>query len=159
MVHFEISRSCASSIRHPFPVFRTSASLFLLPLTGRHNVMYGMSLVNGDDPVVRQIIDYQFTVLDALNIRYGGGHGEVMLTPTGPCLVEVGARTAGCAGCWLPIAENTIGYSSVQMWADVLLNLKKFEGYPKYPVWEVWFPLCHPKHPKSTIRPCVSFWH
>ena len=34
-------------------------------------------------------------MLDALEVRHGPSHMEVKMTPTGPCLVEVGARCHG----------------------------------------------------------------
>jgi biotin carboxylase len=41
------------------------------------------------------LIDYTFSVLDALSIKYGAAHSEVMLTNDGPILIEVGARLHG----------------------------------------------------------------
>jgi biotin carboxylase len=48
-----------------------------------------------DDPGVAGLVDYALAVLDALEIRNGAAHTEVMLTPTGPVLVECGARMGG----------------------------------------------------------------
>lgn len=48
-----------------------------------------------DDPDVEQIRPYVFAVLDALGVRNGCGHSEVMLTKDGPRLMETGARPAG----------------------------------------------------------------
>jgi hypothetical protein len=48
-----------------------------------------------DDPVVPTLWSYVRRVLDAVGIRNGCGHAEVMLTAEGPRLVEVGARPAG----------------------------------------------------------------
>jgi hypothetical protein len=42
-----------------------------------------------------QVIPYVHTVLDALGIEYGPAHTEVMLTDSGPVLVECGARMHG----------------------------------------------------------------
>jgi hypothetical protein len=42
-----------------------------------------------------QVVPYVESVLDALGIRYGPAHTEVMLTETGPVLVESGARLHG----------------------------------------------------------------
>lgn len=42
-----------------------------------------------------QVIPYVHQVLDALGIRYGPAHTEVMLTKDGPVLVECGARLHG----------------------------------------------------------------
>jgi ATP-grasp domain len=42
-----------------------------------------------------QVVPYVEAVLDALGIRFGPAHTEVMLTETGPVLVESGARMHG----------------------------------------------------------------
>jgi len=42
-----------------------------------------------------QVVPYVESVLDALGIRYGPAHTEVMLTASGPVLVESGARMHG----------------------------------------------------------------
>jgi hypothetical protein len=41
------------------------------------------------------LIDYVDTVLDALNIRHGPAHAEVIVTESGPVLVEIAARLNG----------------------------------------------------------------
>lgn len=47
------------------------------------------------------LFDFAYRVLDAVGIRFGLAHLEVMLTEDGPRLVEVGARIAGAG---LPLA-------------------------------------------------------
>jgi biotin carboxylase len=44
---------------------------------------------------VPELIDYVDKVLDALGIRHGPAHAEVMMTAEGPALVEIGARLNG----------------------------------------------------------------
>lgn len=44
---------------------------------------------------VPELIAYVDSVLDALNIRHGPTHTEVIMTPEGPALVELGARLNG----------------------------------------------------------------
>jgi hypothetical protein len=46
-------------------------------------------------PQQDQVVPYVETVLDALGIRFGPAHTEVMLTESGPVLVESGARMHG----------------------------------------------------------------
>ena len=48
-----------------------------------------------DHPDVLTVWPYVLRVLDALGIRNGCGHAEVMLTPAGPRLIEVAERPAG----------------------------------------------------------------
>ena len=59
---------------------------------------------------------YADEVLDAVGIREGPSHMEVMFrwTESGTadlCLVEVGARCHGGEGTWLPLASDCIGYT------------------------------------------------
>lgn len=42
-----------------------------------------------------ELTRYAFAVLDALGIRFGPAHLEIMDTAEGPCLVEIGARISG----------------------------------------------------------------
>ncbi len=48
-----------------------------------------------DDPAARAVGEYALAVLDALEIRNGAAHTEIMLTRGGPVLVECGARLGG----------------------------------------------------------------
>ncbi|MFE2293879.1 ATP-grasp domain-containing protein [Streptomyces sp. NPDC059452] len=64
-------------------------------LVGRRPVYDRDVLLDPGAPVVARLVDYLDTVLDALDIRFGAAHAEIMLTATGPVLVEVGARLNG----------------------------------------------------------------
>jgi len=64
-------------------------------LVGVHNVYDREIAVPADAGVVHELVDYVDEVLQALDIRSGPSHAEVILTTEGPTLVEVGARTAG----------------------------------------------------------------
>ena len=48
-----------------------------------------------DAPEVAEVWPYARQVLDAVGIRTGCGHTEIMLTPAGPRLIEIAARAAG----------------------------------------------------------------
>jgi hypothetical protein len=52
-------------------------------------------LVPADSDPVPELIHYVDQVLNALDIRNGASHAEVMMTPDGPALVEIGARLNG----------------------------------------------------------------
>ncbi|MFF8833774.1 ATP-grasp domain-containing protein [Streptomyces sp. NPDC015131] len=51
--------------------------------------------VTRPDRRVRDLVDHTLGCLDALGIREGAAHSEVMLTPAGPRLVEVNSRVMG----------------------------------------------------------------
>lgn len=60
-----------------------------------HPIYDTEQLLPADDTTVRELIDYTNAALDALNVRFGPSHAEVIRTPEGPALVEVGTRMAG----------------------------------------------------------------
>jgi biotin carboxylase len=62
---------------------------------GITDLTVGCTLLPRRGEVQDALLPYACDVLDALGIAYGAAHMEVKLTPTGPCLVEVGARMAG----------------------------------------------------------------
>jgi hypothetical protein len=43
----------------------------------------------------RELLEYTFGVLDAVGIRFGAGHSEIMMTADGPRLLETAARLHG----------------------------------------------------------------
>ncbi|GLW93440.1 ATP-grasp domain-containing protein [Actinokineospora globicatena] len=47
------------------------------------------------DPEIPGLLDYARRVLDAVGVRYGAAHVEIMLTESGPLLIELGARPHG----------------------------------------------------------------
>jgi hypothetical protein len=65
----------------------------LLP-SGR-NIYDKDILVDPDGVVAETLIAYVDDVLRALDIRWGPAHAEVIVTPEGPALVEIGARLNG----------------------------------------------------------------
>jgi predicted ATP-grasp superfamily ATP-dependent carboligase len=63
---------------------------------GSHMAVYeSMEWLPIDNPVVAQLVDYTKGVLDAVGMRFGAAHVEIMLTSAGPRLIEVNARPHG----------------------------------------------------------------
>ncbi|WPN96451.1 ATP-grasp domain-containing protein [Pseudomonas sp. MUP55] len=59
-------------------------------------VLYDIDeLIGPDSPVYSILVDYTKAVVRCLGIRNGPSHAEVMLTESGPKLVEIAARTDG----------------------------------------------------------------
>jgi len=52
-------------------------------------------LLPPEHPQIPALLDYTYRVLDAVGIRNGGGHTEIIFTADGPRLMEVAARLAG----------------------------------------------------------------
>ncbi|MEV0375351.1 ATP-grasp domain-containing protein [Streptomyces sp. NPDC050636] len=65
----------------------------LLP-SGR-NIYDRDCLLSADEGPALELIPYVEKALDALGVKFGPTHAEVILTPEGPALVEVGTRIAG----------------------------------------------------------------
>lgn len=62
---------------------------------GAGNVYDCTRLLDWPDENQMPLVRYAFQALDALGIRYGPAHTEIMLTAKGPLLVESGARVMG----------------------------------------------------------------
>jgi biotin carboxylase len=63
---------------------------------GGHMAVYDtMSWLPPDHPALDHIVPYVHAVLDAVGVRYGSAHVEVMDTARGPLLIELGARPHG----------------------------------------------------------------
>jgi len=105
---------------------------------GHDFVYFGCRLKSGSEPISQELIKYQFKVLEALGIKNGAGHGEVMYTPQGPRLVEVGARCHGAEGNWVPLANKGYGYSQVSVLIDAFLDPEAFDACPVEPIIKGW---------------------
>ncbi|MFJ8591184.1 ATP-grasp domain-containing protein [Streptomyces sp. NPDC093598] len=64
-------------------------------LKGTHRIYDRDSITPPGTSPATEIIPYMHEALDALGIQYGPTHAEVIVTPEGPVLVEVGARLSG----------------------------------------------------------------
>jgi hypothetical protein len=63
---------------------------------GPHMAVYDtMRWLPPDHPVIPELGEYAFAVLDAVGVRFGSAHVEVMGTADGPVLIELGARPHG----------------------------------------------------------------
>jgi len=103
------------------------------PANGSDFVCFGQQCVLADEPVAQQLIAYTRAVLDALNITNSATHTEVMMTPTGPCLVEVNSRCHGAAGSWMPLAQAMTGYTQVSACVDAFVDVNAFDRLPDVP--------------------------
>jgi hypothetical protein len=62
----------------------------------RHIAVYdSMEWLSPTDPACPDVIGYARGVLDAVGMRFGAAHVELMLTAGGPRLIEIGARPHG----------------------------------------------------------------
>jgi biotin carboxylase len=104
------------------------------PVNGSQFVYFGCVPVDPMSPEARIVIPYVRGVLDALGVSNGPSHGEVMMTPDGPCLVEMNCRAHGGDGNWRPLCRAlTGGYSQVEATVDAYLEKKSFFDLPDKP--------------------------
>ena len=61
----------------------------------------GMRMKSSADEVVDALIRCAFSSLDALGIRHGPAHSEIIMSARGPHLVETGARLHGVKGTFI----------------------------------------------------------
>lgn len=94
-------------------------------------VYYGMIPVDSSTVEAQILIKYTREVLDVLGLANGPTHAEVMLTSSGPCLVEMNCRTHGWMGGWVPLAKAmTGGYAQPGVALDSYLNADAFASIP-----------------------------
>lgn len=70
------------------------------------------------DPAVARVTAYALAVLDALEIRNGAAHTEVMLTERGPVLVECAARPGGAHAP--EVVSRCLGTNQIDLLARVI---------------------------------------
>ena len=85
----------------------------------------GKRILGGDEEVAGRLFDFVSIVLDALAIRHGPAHCEVMTTPQGPVLLEIGARLHG--GTRTPlISRACTGSSQIDRAVEALFEPDRF---------------------------------
>jgi hypothetical protein len=78
---------------------------------------------------------YIFKVLDALGVRHGPSHAEVIWLDDEdqPCLVEVGARPHGGEGTFTQMATPCVGYNQLSVMLDAALAPEACSSLPSRP--------------------------
>lgn len=84
----------------------------------------GALSVAPDDAARPALVAYALAVLDALGVRHGPAHAEIMLTADGPCLVEVGVRLCGADTAYY--AALSAGESQIEWTVDAYLHPERF---------------------------------
>jgi hypothetical protein len=86
----------------------------------RKTVFDYVEFVPYSEALHRDIVDYTHLVLDALGIRWGAAHSEIMLTDQGPRLIETGARM--CGGPVVGFSRAATGSSQADKLVEVYLD-------------------------------------
>jgi biotin carboxylase len=97
-------------------------------LHGRKTIFDYVEFVSFNEEEHGELFDYTKKTLDALGIRWGAAHTEIMLTKKGPRLIESGARM--CGGPVVGFAREATGSSQadklVEIYADGDVLTKDF---------------------------------
>ena len=88
--------------------------------------------VNELEPGHTELVEYAFSVLDALGIKDGPVHAEYMIDKKGPVLIEVNCRPMGLA---MPaeFLNQILGHHETDLILDALLDDQHFENELKKP--------------------------
>lgn len=85
-------------------------------------------LVRELGPEHHALVDYTLAALDALGVRFGPAHTEVMLTARGPVLIESGARPMGGSVPQEPLRES-LGHTQLSWALDSLVDGEAFAAH------------------------------
>jgi biotin carboxylase len=97
-------------------------------------VCYGQKLISADTEIAKKLVEYQFSVNDALGIRNGAAHSEVKICRGEAVLVEVGARCQGAEGFWCKVADECLGYNQAEALIDCYTpDSTNFDNLPAVP--------------------------
>lgn len=87
---------------------------------GRKTLFDHVEFMDFDRELHGELLEYTKKVLDALGIRWGAAHNEVMLTNKGPRLIETGARMLG--GPTVGFSREATGCSQADRLAEVYID-------------------------------------
>ncbi|WP_031072261.1 ATP-grasp domain-containing protein [Streptomyces sp. NRRL S-118] len=101
-------------------------------------------LLDPTTPATKEITGYVHDVLDALGIRWGAHHTELMVGDDGPTLIECAARLSG--GLNRDAARHAVGTSMLDLLADLVTEgpasvhrLREAQRPHRFPLWQVQF--------------------
>lgn len=86
----------------------------------RHTVFDHVEFLPFDERKFGELFDYTKMALDALGIRWGAAHNEIMITKDGPRLIETGARMLG--GPTVGFSREASGSSQADKLAEIYLD-------------------------------------
>ncbi len=117
-------------------------------------------LVKDLEPGHTQMVQYMYSVLDAVDMKWGLCHSEVKIDKKGPVLIEVNARPIGLA-MTAAYLDECLGYHLTDMAVDVYLEPKRFERLehriynpPKYALMKL---MIVPEDIVGSLRPVFEF--
>lgn len=98
---------------------------------GQFNVMFGATLMSSDTYPAKDLMNYIYEVLDALQVVNGASHSELKMSASGPVLIELGARP--CGDPVSGILDKCLGQNQLMQTIDSYLHTSTFDQYPDVP--------------------------
>lgn len=89
-------------------------------------------LVTRPDADEQAVMDYALKVLDALGFEYGPSHTEIMLTESGPLLIETGARPMGAVHD-IDAMQEALGHFIIDVSLDTYIDTAAAEAFAAKP--------------------------
>jgi biotin carboxylase len=88
-------------------------------------------LLDPTDPIVNRLVEYTVGLLNALDIRHGPAHTEIMVDADGPVLIECGARLDGLD--YLPLTRRCMDVGQLEVACDAYTDRSAF--LPRAPIY------------------------
>eukprot|EP00752_Nemacystus_decipiens_P001229 g1228.t1 len=116
------------------------------PANGAPFVYFSVKLMPSDGEAEQKVVEYAFKALDALGVKFGPTHTEVMMVAPAddgggsekdlrgagtPTLVEVNTRWH--LTDFAPLTDACVGYNAVEETLSAYLDPKRFDGLPRVP--------------------------
>ena len=95
-----------------------------VPLPGHANIYDKNFLIDSHSREFTQLSNYVFRVLDALDIKYGAGHTEVIITENGPMIVECASRISGALDA--KFNQACLGHDQIQVTLESYIDPESF---------------------------------
>lgn len=101
------------------------------PANGSSFVYFGLLPVDSNSIEGSLVITYARAVLDTLGVRNGPSHTSIMMTDSGPCLIEMACHAHGGDGTWQPLVRALNGGNSqINAAVDAYLDKQAFSLLP-----------------------------
>lgn len=91
-----------------------------IAVNGRETVYDHVEFIPFDENAHTELFDYCQRVLDALGVRWGAAHTEIILTANGPRLIESVPRM--CGGPVVRFAREATGSSQADRWVEIFAD-------------------------------------
>ena len=119
----------------------------------RKTVYDYVEFVPYDEEMHGELFEYTKKALDALGVRWGAAHNEIMLTQDGPRLIETGARM--CGGPVVGFAREATGSSQADKLVEIYVDGDV--STPKYVFKKTVVPVFLKSQAKGTISNVETF--